>query len=159
MDLIKSFADGAVSKGDFRTSVMSLQSQLLELPQTECPLVHRFANGVYAREVTIPADTIVIGKIHKHEHLNILLKGEITVVTETGTMRLSAPCTFVSPAGTKRAAITHSEVIWTNVIATESTDPEEIEREMISEDYDEIDFMQHVVESLQEPLCHSLPQQ
>jgi hypothetical protein len=144
-----------VITNDFRQSVMELQADMLVLPQVECPLVHRFANGVYAREVTIPSDTIVVGKIHRHEHLNFLMKGEITVVTETGTMRLVAPCTFISPPGTKRAAYAHTEVVWTNVIATQSTDPEEIEREMICDDYNDPAFLDHAIREIGGNPCHS----
>lgn len=132
----------------YRHSVMSLQDQMISLPQTECPLVHRFASGVYAREVTIPADTIVIGKIHRHDHINFLMKGEITVVTEEGSQRIVAPCTFISPAFTKRAAYTHSEVVWTNVIASGKTDPEEIEQDVICPSYDSSEFIEHVRKTL-----------
>ena len=47
---------------------------------------HSFTDGIYAREMTIPKDTMVVGKIHKHRHHNFLLKGEILVATaEQGT--------------------------------------------------------------------------
>jgi len=128
----------------FRTSVMALQHQHEQLPQVDCQLKHYFANGAYVREVTIPAGTIVIGKIHKHETINILLKGEITVVTEEGSQRLVAPCTFIAPPGNKKAAYTHSEVIWQNVIATTSTDPDEIERDATCESYEDGGFLEHV---------------
>jgi hypothetical protein len=147
METLPVHMDSLATGYDFRKSVMLMQEGMLQMPQADCPLIHRFANGVYAREVTIPANTIVIGKIHKHEMLNFLMKGEITVVTETGKVRLVAPCTFVSPPGTKKAAYTHSEVIWTNVCATQSLDLEEIEREMVCDDYDAC-FLNHVVETL-----------
>ena len=151
-DRVSQIATGA----KFRSSVMALQREHLELPQVECPLVHHFAHGVYVREVTIPAGTIVIGKIHRYATINILLKGEITVITETGTQRLAAPCTFVSPPGTKKAAFTHTEVIWSNACATESTDPEEAERELTCDDYEDGGFLEHVNETLKlEGLCHS----
>ena len=50
--------------------------------QTELPLKHSFAPGVYAREMEIPAGTLLIGKIHKHRHHNFLMKGSIIVLTE-----------------------------------------------------------------------------
>lgn len=146
------------NRDGFRRAVIALQQDMSELPQVDCPLTHTFANGIYAREVIIPPDTIVIGKIHKHEHLNFLLRGEITVVTETGCTRLTGPCTFVSPPNTKRAAITHTEVVWTNVIATTSTDVGEIEKEMILEEYgDQCLIMDCVADFLQqrEELCQS----
>lgn len=132
----------------YRISVSLLEQQLLQMPQVDCPLNHHFAAGVYAREVTIPAGSVVIGKLHRREHINILLKGEITVVTEEGQIRLKAPCTFVSPAFTKRAAFTHTEVVWTNLIATESTDPDEIERDVICPSYECPEFLEHISNTL-----------
>lgn len=127
-------------------SMSELKLQMRQLPQTPCPVIHRFANGVYAREITIPADTLVIGKVHRHECLNFLMKGEITVATEEGIRRLTAPYTFVSPPGTQKAAITHSEVIWVNTIATELTDPEEIEKLFVCDTYDELELTGRIKE-------------
>ena len=65
--------------------------------QTELPLKHSFAPGVYAREMEIPAGTLLIGKIHKHRHHNFLMKGSIIVLTEAnGVELLQAPLMIVS---------------------------------------------------------------
>lgn len=135
---------GIVKTPGFRGSVTALQREHAELPQIECPLKHYIANGVYVREATIPAGTIVIGKIHKHETINILLKGEITVVTEEGRRRMVAPCTFIAPPGTKKAAITHSEVVWLNAFPAVSTDVDEILAEMVCDEYEDAGFLEHV---------------
>lgn len=93
----------------------------------EIPLRHYFSEGVYAREITIPAGTLLTGKIHLRENMNFLMKGDISVLTERGVERLTAPMTIVSPPGTKRIAYTHTEVVWTTVLGTNETDPEKIE--------------------------------
>lgn len=108
----------------------------------EIPVKHYFANkgerhGAYAREITIPADTVLTGKIHKTEQINFLLKGEITVSTPTGMVKFTAPATIVSPPGTKRIAYTHTEVVWTTVHATEKTEISEIEAEFIAQNEQE----------------------
>jgi hypothetical protein len=59
--------------------------------------------------------------------LNILSGGEISVSTQDGIMRVSAPFTVVSPPGTKRIAYAHTDCTWTTILATEETDPEKIE--------------------------------
>src|SRR5574340_659286 len=41
---------------------------------------HHFTDGVYAREMHIPAGHVVVGKIHRHEHLNFISKGRATVI-------------------------------------------------------------------------------
>ena len=120
----------------FRDSVMVLQEQLAQLPQVECPLIHRFTEGAYAREIFLPADTIIIGKIHKHGHLNFITQGEVSVVTEFGVERYKAPYTFVSLPLTKRALYTHSDTIWTTVHVTTETDLIKLEEELIYPSYD-----------------------
>ena len=45
------------------------------------PLRHSFTDGIYVRELTIPEGTMLVGKIHKHRHHNMLLKGDIIVAT------------------------------------------------------------------------------
>lgn len=63
-----------------------LIEELSKLPQTPMPLEHRFQDGVYIREISMPADTFVIGHVHKHQHWNIILTGRALVSME-GEMR------------------------------------------------------------------------
>lgn len=109
-----------------RSKVLDLEGHMLQLPQLDLKVVHHFSNGVYARELHIPAGTILTGAIHKFENLNIMSKGDMTIVTETGPMRVQAPFTVVSPPGTKRVAYAHTDTIWTTVFGTHDKDPETI---------------------------------
>ena len=84
--------------------------------QTELPLKHSFAPGVYAREMEIPAGTLLIGKIHKHRHHNFLMKGSIIVLTETnGVELLQAPLMIVSEERTQRIGYAVTDTIWTTI--------------------------------------------
>ena len=102
------------------------------------PITHHFAPGVYAREMFLPAGHTIIGKIHKHAHLNIISQGVVVVSTEEGSKELKAPCTFTSYAGTKRAVFIKDDAIWTTIHVTEKTDLDEIEDELIAKSFDEI---------------------
>lgn len=107
-----------------------------------CPLKHSFSPGIYVREITIPKDTILVGKIHKHEHPNFLLKGEVVVVTEDGgEEHLKAPRSMISAAGTKRAVYAKTDVVWTTVHLnpTDTQDLEELEKEVIAPSFEEYD--------------------
>ena len=128
--------------GRFREAVTRLESTLKTRArgQVELPLRHHFAEGQYGRELFIPKGTLLIGRIHKHTHLNIISAGDITVATELGVQRIKAPCTFVSKPGTKRVGYTHEDTIWTTVHVTVSgTDLKRIEREVIAESFEELD--------------------
>src|SRR5689334_15204844 len=75
--------EGAKQDG-VRKQLYELQASVADLPEVDCPLQHVFAPGAYARTIFIPAGTVIVGKIHKHQHLNILSQGVVTVVTEGG---------------------------------------------------------------------------
>jgi hypothetical protein len=110
-----------------RTKVELLEAEMLKHERIDIPVRHYFSPGVYAREIKIPAGTLLTGRIHLYEQLNILSGGEISVLTDQGMQRVSAPFTVVSPPGTKRIAYAHTECTWTTILATEEKDPEAIE--------------------------------
>ncbi|MDB5607780.1 MAG: hypothetical protein JWP25_4680 [Bradyrhizobium sp.] len=110
-----------------RTKVELLEAEMLKHERIEIPVKHHFSPGVYAREITIPAGTLLTGRIHKFEQLNILSGGTISVLTQDGMQEVTAPFTVVSPPGTKRIAYAHTDCTWTTILATEETDPEAIE--------------------------------
>lgn len=116
--------------------------------EPDCPVTHHFTPisdkygcAVYGREITLKAGTAVIGKLHRHAHLNIISSGEVVVNTEYGIKHYKAPCTFVSEPGLKRAVIAVHDTVWVTVHLTDSPGEdnlEHIEEEVISQTYDEI---------------------
>ncbi len=99
--------------------VFALQHEMDKLihpsKRTPLPLRHFFANGVYVREISMPAGAVVVGHIHKHEHVAIMIQGDMSVYDETGLQRIEAPHTFISRAGVKRALYIHEDVIFTTI--------------------------------------------
>lgn len=98
-----------------RERVLELEEALKSLPPAEAPVTHHFAPGVYLREMLIPKHTILTGKIHRHAHMNIVLKGDISVLTEHGVKRIQGPCVLMSGPGIKRAGFAHEDTIWLTV--------------------------------------------
>lgn len=117
-----------------RNRVHAMEAVMRTYKQVEMPVRHHFAEGVYGRELFIPKDTILTGKIHKYTQLNVLVKGELSVLTEEGVKRVKPPFIIVSPAGTKRIAIAHEDSIWLTVHGTHETDLEKIEAHFIAQD-------------------------
>lgn len=105
-----------------RGKIMALQTAMLKLPQVEMEKQHHFAKGVYARELHIPKGVALVGRIHLQSQINIISKGDISVMTENGLVRVKAPCTIVSPAGVKRAGYAHEDTVWTTILGTDKTD-------------------------------------
>jgi len=115
-----------------------IEEELRKGELLDLPVKHYFSHGVYAREMFIPKGTIVTGKIHKYQNLNIMSKGELSVLTEAGVVRIRAPFTVVSPPGTRRVAYAHADTIWITIHGTEEQDLERIEDHFIAqtlEDY------------------------
>ena len=125
------------SDDGFRGNILKLQDHMQSMDSVldDCVVKHIFAPGCYAREMTIPKGTLIIGKIHKHAHLNIISKGCVRVATEFGPSFFEAPYTFVSEVGTKRAVYALEDTVWTTIHITEETDLDKIEDYVIAKDY------------------------
>lgn len=127
-------------------NVLRLEASMSEMPRLEISVKHYFSKGVYAREIFIPKGAVLVGHIHKYENLNIVSKGEISVTTENGVERISAPFTVVSPAGTKRAAYAHEDTIWTTIHGTDETDVEKIESIFVAKTkYEYLEFEERLI--------------
>lgn len=109
-----------------RERVDRLEAAMLALPQTECPVRHHFAPGVYAREITIPKGTVLVGAVHKRDNLVVLSAGKLRLMTDSGFTDISAPHTMLCKAGAKNAAVALEDAVWTNFFATEETDTDKL---------------------------------
>lgn len=116
----------AIREQRLKDRVDDLQAFMLEQPQADIPVRNVFSGGVYAREIFIPKGTMLVGKVHMTEHLNICLKGDLTFLTVDGPKRIKAPAMFSSPAGTKKLAYANEDSIWVNVHPDLGEDPDTI---------------------------------
>jgi len=108
-----------------------LEAECLKKPQAECPVVHYFSPGICVREVSIPAGTFAIGHRQKKEHLNIFLKGAVTVYKDDGQIEeLIAPMIFVGQPGRKVGHVTQ-DLVWLNVYPTNKTSISDVEEEFM----------------------------
>jgi len=119
--------DIAAESLSLRDKVNAIEAEMRKLPALDLPLKHHFSPGVYARELFIPKGTLLTGKVHKYPQLNIMSQGDMSVLTEDGIVRVKAPFTVVSPAGTKRIAYAHEDTVWTTILATDETDIAKLE--------------------------------
>ena len=99
----------------------------------ELPLEHFICNKTYVRQITLPKDMILTGKVHNFDHTSILSKGDVTIMTDEGTVRVKAPATWISKAGTKRLIYVHEETIWSTIHQSENTLVEDLEKEIVYE--------------------------
>lgn len=100
-------------------------------PQVEIPVEHFFAPGQCVRTCIIPADTYVVGKMHRHEHFVMLVNGEASILTDKGMERITAPRKWISKPGAKRPVYTHTECEFLTVHSTDETDLDKLEAQLI----------------------------
>lgn len=133
---------------DARDSIMFVEESILNTEgayvgdSDRCPLKHHFTDGIYSREIFIPAGELIVGKIHKHEHPNFLMSGTVLVFTESeGEQVITGPCFMISPAGTKRTLYAETDLVWITVHSnpTNTTDLKVLEEEVIANNFLEYD--------------------
>lgn len=137
--MLVKYGAGFISKvKPMREKVQALEDAILELEQTDCPVRHHFAPGMYAREITIPKGVVLTGAIHKTDNLVVLSKGKLQLVTEEGTKIIEAPCTLMCKAGAKNAALALEESVWTNFFPTTETDADKLIEQLTESTADEL---------------------
>ena len=98
-------------------------------------LTHYYAHGVYVREMRIPVDTIITGKMHKYDEINVLTKGIILVKAEgfSESVVYEAPYTFITAPG-KKVLYILEDAIFLNIHPNPSntTDLSVLETELIT---------------------------
>ena len=108
------------------SNLPNLEAAMLAEPQVDCPVTHHFGPNLYIREIFIPADTFALGRVHKAETMNILLKGKMAVFADGEVKLIEGPVTFVTGAGSKLALIIE-DCTFQNIFATNETDIEKLE--------------------------------
>jgi hypothetical protein len=119
-----------------RDNIAGFESALLAMPQIDLPIQHHFSDGIYGREMFVPAGAGFTGKIHKTEHMSILLSGEMLIKTTTGAAEhIVAPCMFISPADTKKAGVAVTDSVFMTIHGTHERDINKLELELVSDSY------------------------
>lgn len=115
-----------------RPKVTQLVQEMAKFPQVDCPVKHHFSPGLYMREIFMPAGSIVIGKVHKTEHFNIIQQGFAYIVHDDGSHEeLRAPMVFVSKAGVQKVLVIVEDMVWLTTHCTNETDVAKIEADII----------------------------
>jgi hypothetical protein len=130
---------------DFRNTIVEFEETVREkggwLSEEDTkklnPVKHSFADGCYIREIFNPAGELLVTKIHKKEHPFFLMKGKMSILTEEGVKHIEAPHHGITQPGTKRIIYTHEDCVFITVHATDKTDIEEIEKEVIADNFED----------------------
>lgn len=116
-----------------KVSMAQIEDFILNAPQVEIPVDHKFCDGMYYREITVPANTFIVGHKHTHSCFNILSKGSMLIkenIEDEGRL-ITAPCTFITDPGVQKMAQTIDECVYSNVFRTDETDIDKLEEILI----------------------------
>jgi len=143
-----------------RDVILKIEENISKMPQAyfgdspNCPLTHTFCNGMYMREIFIPAGTYIAGEIHKNEHPVWFIEGEMIDITEDGVKHLTKNDYFVSASGTKRVGFAIQDTRWLNIFLnpTEERNVDKLKEMNLIKDY--IEYDNSVLKKLNNKPCH-----
>jgi len=111
-----------------RFSIEACQQAMILMPQVLMKPEHHFAEKLYARHLLIKKGTILTGKVHRQDDLQIMIYGDISVLNDMfGYNRMTGYNIFTSKAGTSQIGIAHEDTLWVTVHYCPLKDLEEIE--------------------------------
>lgn len=120
--------------------------QVIETDTAPCdlPLTHTFSDGVYAREIFMPAGMLVVGHVHKTRHLNIVSQGKAKVWMGGSVVEITAPYTFESEPGVQKVLYIKEDMFWTTIHLTNKRDVLELEDDLIDRKAGEDFNLEHI---------------
>lgn len=119
-----------ISEKVLNHSIDELESVMLDnFPIIDCPVTNRFTDGMYVREIFMPAGAFITSKIHKTQHQYFILKGKAIVWIDGIEQILEAPYIGVTEPGTRRVLYILEDTIW----ATSHPNPDNETLEQLEE--------------------------
>ena len=135
--------ENELTSAEVRDKLLSFEQQLRQVKgalegDDIGELEHKFGDGLYIRQITMPKGMLLTSKIHKTNHPYFVMRGDVSVLTDEGVVRIKAPYSGMTKAGTKRLLYIHEETVWTTVHATEETDLDKIEEQVIAKTFADV---------------------
>ena len=101
------------------------------------PLIHRFTDGLYSRQIELKQGTLVTSKTHKVQHQFFLLSGSVLVWDNEGeAMLLQAPYVGITEVDTRRLVFAMEDCIWVTCHPNPTNELIDDIDKILVEDYD-----------------------
>ena len=100
----------------------------------EIPITHKFADGIYIRQMDMKRGQIVVGAVHKHLHAWFLMTGRVLINDNGEKIEHIAPCYTISKPGARRVIYAVEDSIFVNVHKnpTNTKDIKELEKQIVT---------------------------
>ena len=102
------------------------------------PLNHSFSEGVYIREMLMPKDGLIVGKIFKCSHHFILLKGKLLITMPGEDTKIhTAPSWFTCASNVRRVLLSLEDSVFMNVLPNPNneTNIDILEERLLEDNY------------------------
>lgn len=104
-----------LSLPDVIDKIEEMEKRMLSEPQIDIPPIETFVNGMYTRQIVIPKDTLLTGRVYKEPYVDIMISGDITLTTPEGVKRLKGYNVCDGNSGRKRAGYAHEDTLWITI--------------------------------------------
>ena len=123
-------------RAEMRAAILELKDELMAGEGVEFPVSHQIAHGTYTRTLFIPKGSLLVGKTHLKDCMNVVARGDISLLTEFGAKRVQGGFTGISQAGIMKVGYAHEDTVFMNVFLTDAINLDQIELEIASESID-----------------------
>lgn len=116
--------------------INNILPSLMREKQVDLNEQHLFADGMYCRQVMMPAGSLVVGHVHKKQAINILASGVIWIKTrmEDDWVEVSAPFVNTTPGGMRKIIYVIEDAYFMNIFRTEETEMDKLYDELVEEE-------------------------
>lgn len=96
--------------------------------------VHHFSDGLYAKEMHIPAGMAVLKHTHDYNHLSVLAKGKVVVLRGEEMEIIEGPACLDIEAGLIHGVKAITDCVWFCIHATDEKDASKVDEVLIKGD-------------------------
>ena len=138
-----------IRENDDRLDELEL-AMLENCEPVHCLTTHMFTDGMYIREIFMPAGSLITSKVHKTEHPYIVSYGKVAVSIDGDDWdEITAPYTGITKPGTRRVLYIIEDCIWTTFhrvddMKSEYNDLNDDEKENIVKEIEEKILEPHI---------------
>jgi mannose-6-phosphate isomerase-like protein (cupin superfamily) len=96
------------------------------LPQVEIETIHHEADGLYTKEIRLPAGVAFGKHMHNYSHQSFLGKGKVKLIRDDREDIIEAPACILVEAGVWHTVEALTDVVWFCTHNTDRADVEEL---------------------------------
>jgi hypothetical protein len=125
----------SVTEISITDKIQALKVAAQNLPQVVMPTKHFLVDGMYARQIVIPAGTAFVGRKHIKQHYFMCLRGGAMITLPDGSIHnLQAGMLLICGPDAQRVGLTYEDTVFVTVHRTDKTELKEIEDDCVEFD-------------------------